>query len=324
MRAQLLATLPSHISYERFQRVVLTAINVNPDLLGADHHSLFIATTRAAQDGLLPDGREGAFVIFKDKSGKRLVTWMPMLAGLLRKIRQSGEIDSIGARIVYQNEIDQGRFKFVIEDGQEKLFHDPMLWGDRGAKVLVYAYARFKATGHVEYAPLHRDDIMKRRAMSRAKDSGPWKDWEDEMWLKTAIRKLAARLPLSAEIMKSVTRDEEPSPTEFERMKTAALQDSTTAMHQLGAPEPEPESLEGADATVIDDDPDQYAKDILQTALDKLADDNFPDHKELDEFASRIRDILKTETHSDELRDRLLGEFNAAFLDKKRTMEKLV
>lgn len=216
MRPQLAMSLPNHIKPERFERVVMTAVNNNPKLLTADRRSFFNACTKAANDGLVPDGREGALVIYGNQ-----VQWMPMVFGLIKLIRQSGEIDSVGARIVYQKEIDDGRFKFVIEEGKEKLYHDPMLWGDRGDMVLVYAYARFKDTGNVEYMPLHRLDVMKRKNASRSASSGPWKDWESEMWLKTAIRALAKRLPLSAEVLSRIENDE--APTEFDNMRSAAI-----------------------------------------------------------------------------------------------------
>lgn len=224
MRPQLAMSLPSHIKPERFERVVMTAVNNNPSLLSADRRSFFNACTKAANDGLLPDGREGALVIFKG-----IVQWMPMVFGLIKLIRQSGEIDSVGARIVYQKEIDEQspshptrkRFEFIVEDGKEKLFHDPMLWGERGEKVLVYGYARFKDTGHVEYMPLHRKDVEKRKNASRTSGAGPWKDWEDEMWLKTAIRALAKRLPLSADVLSRIERDDEPS--EFDKLRNDAI-----------------------------------------------------------------------------------------------------
>jgi len=243
MRPQFAVVLPSHITPERFERVVMTAINNNPDLLNADRRSLFNAATRAATDGLLPDGREGAFVIFNERSGRRVVAWIPMVFGLIKKIRQSGEVDSIGARIVYEREIEANRFKFVIEDGTERLYHDPLLFGDRGAKVLVYTYARFKETGTVEYAPLHRDDVLKRRAVS--KSAAIWRDWEDEMWLKTAIRAISKRLPLSAEISATIDRDEDP--TEFDKLKAEVVR-------QLSAVPPEPPPAEPDDAVPFPDD----------------------------------------------------------------------
>lgn len=234
--------MPSHITPERFQRVVVTAANLNPDLLRADRRSLFNACSKAASDGLLPDGRDGALVIFrtkeKDAEGKeryiQKVQWMPMVAGIIKKARQSGEISSLGARIVYQNEIDSGRFTHKVVDGIPKVDHEPLLWGDRGKPVLVYSFVQFR-DGSTDFEFLHRDDVMKIRNVSRAKDSGPWKDWEEEMWKKSAIRRHAKRLPISSELFDTISRDDEM--TEFERQR----QEAETAMlsaarRQLGSP----------------------------------------------------------------------------------------
>jgi recombination protein RecT len=77
MAPQFAAALPKHISVEKFTRVALTAIQNNPDLaVKADRRSLFGACVRLAQDGLLPDGREAAIVMFGDKAQA-----MPMISG---------------------------------------------------------------------------------------------------------------------------------------------------------------------------------------------------------------------------------------------------
>lgn len=249
MTPNLALALPRHIPVERFKRVILTALNLTPDLLGADRRSLFNAATKAAQDGLLPDGREGALVIFKDfKSGKQLVQWIPMTFGLIKKIRQSGEIASIAARVVYKNEIDQGRFKFVIEEGEERLIHEPILWGERGEPMLAYATAKFK-DGTVQHEPMTKADIMKARGASKSsgKEHSPWNKWEDEMWRKTAIKRLVKYLPLSAEdnrLQSALARDNETPASDFDEMKQAAIASaqpqSIEAARQLGGPaEPE-------------------------------------------------------------------------------------
>jgi recombination protein RecT len=41
MESQFSLALPKHMPVERFMRVVLTAVNGNPDLLNADRQSLF-------------------------------------------------------------------------------------------------------------------------------------------------------------------------------------------------------------------------------------------------------------------------------------------
>src|SRR5215207_3153395 len=85
--------LPAHIPVERFKRVLLTAVQNNPDLIRADRQSLWNSAMKSAQDGLLPDGREGAIVIYNTKEKYRdeqgiererwinKAQWMPMIAG---------------------------------------------------------------------------------------------------------------------------------------------------------------------------------------------------------------------------------------------------
>ncbi|MBX4421155.1 recombinase RecT, partial [Mycobacterium tuberculosis] len=84
-----------HVPVEKFTRVAMTAIQNNPDLQNADRRSLFGAIVRLAQDGLLPDGREAAIVLF----GKQAQA-MPMIAGVLKKIRQSGDVAKVSAHVV--------------------------------------------------------------------------------------------------------------------------------------------------------------------------------------------------------------------------------
>ena len=318
-REQFRAMLPAHITAERFERVVMTAVNIDPELLTADRRSFYNACMRAANDGLLPDKREGALVAFNDKQAKqKLVAWMPMVFGLIKKIRQSGEIDSIGARIVYQREIDEyspthperKRFEFLIEDGMEKLFHDPMLWGERGDKVLVYAYARFK-DGFVQYMPVHKTDVLKRRSVART--DKVWTAWEDEMWLKTAIRAIAGLLPLSADVMSTIERDE--APTEFDKMRNAAIA-------ALGAP------VEEATATEIvqgpgsgdpaDDDQRKVltAEEFIRNATKGLADPGFTSIDELEEYAQRMRVGLDDMRPPEADKKRLLEDFHVAFIDR--------
>jgi recombination protein RecT len=249
MTPNLAVALPKHIPVERFKRTVVTALNLNPDLLDADRRSLFNAATKAAQDGLLPDGREGALVIFKEKdkatgSFNKKVQWMPMVFGIIRKLRQSGEIASITARVVYKNEFDQGRFRYVISEGEERLEHEPILVGERGPAVLVYASAKFK-DGTIQHEPLTMEDVSKARKVSRTgdKEYGPWAQWTDEMMRKTAIRRLSKYLPLSAEDNRMLDRDlSEAVDTDFEVQKKAAIAapQSLDAARLLGAPAEEP------------------------------------------------------------------------------------
>lgn len=205
------AALPPHIPVERFMRVVQTAIASNPDLGQADRRSLWESTMKAAQDGLLPDGRDAAFVIFNAKekgpNGKdhwiKKVQFMPMVGGILKKIRNSGELLSIAAHVVYTNDT----FSYALGD-DERIEHTPCLDEDRGTPQLVYAIAKTK-DGGVYREVMTVKDVEKVRNVSRAKDSGPWKTWWDEMAKKTVIRRLAKRLPMSTDLDDLMRRDDD-------------------------------------------------------------------------------------------------------------------
>src|SRR4051812_44409364 len=76
--------LPSHIKPEKFQRVVMTVVQLQPDLLSGDRRSLFAACIKCAADGLIPDGREAALVKFGSA-----IQYMPMFTGIQKRVRNS-------------------------------------------------------------------------------------------------------------------------------------------------------------------------------------------------------------------------------------------
>lgn len=187
------AALPPQISVDKFIRTTITAVQMNPDLLQADRKSLLGTCMKAAQDGLMLDGREAAPVIFRSKSGPT-VTYMPMVGGILKKIRNSGELASISAQVAYSKD----HFDYELGD-DEKIVHKPTLDADRGQPIAVYAIAKTK-DGAVYREVMSVDDVEKVRKSSRAGQYGPWKDWWDEMAKKTVIRRIAKRLPSSADV----------------------------------------------------------------------------------------------------------------------------
>src|SRR5882762_1147619 len=107
MEGQFKAALPAHIPVERFMRVVMTAIQENPDLVKADRRSLWNAAMKAAQDGLLPDRREGAIVVYGTQA-----QWLPMVAGIRKKVRNSGEIATWDVNVVHAKDA----FEFELGD----------------------------------------------------------------------------------------------------------------------------------------------------------------------------------------------------------------
>jgi recombination protein RecT len=246
-RPEIEKVLPAHVSADRFMRVVMTAVAQNPALRSADRNSLLTSAIKAATDGLLPDGREGAFVIFKSK-GKdgwvNKVQWMPMVAGILKKIRNSGKLISITANVVYQSD----EFRFWIDDAGEHVQHQPATFAvDRGGVIGAYAMARTKDGGtYIEVMSLAQ--INQVRAVSRAANDGPWVNWFDEMARKTVVRRLAKRLPISTDVEVMFEHDNETYDLRPVRDVREATGGNEAVRHLLGVdsagedePAPEPE-----------------------------------------------------------------------------------
>lgn len=203
MAPEFKAALPAHVPVEKFTRVALTAIQNAPDLMEADRRSLFGACVRLAQDGLLPDGREAALVIFntKDRNGgwTKKVQAMPMIAGVLKKVRQSGEVSKVSAQVVYEN--DQFTVRYGFDEDVEH--SPPPLDKPRGKAIGAYATAVLK-DGSKLLEVMSLEEINKVRNVSRSKDKGPWVDWWEEMARKTVMRRLSKRLPMSTDLEEQI------------------------------------------------------------------------------------------------------------------------
>jgi recombination protein RecT len=194
MAPEFKAALPAHVSVEKFTRVAMTAIQNTPALQNADRRSLFGAVVRLAQDGLLPDGREAAIVMFKNQAQA-----MPMIAGILKKIRQSGDVAYVSAQIVYTND----HFKWTL-GFDENVEHEPApLDQEPGEPVAAYAVAVLK-DGSRLLEVMRKSEIEKVRAVSRTSGNGPWVQWWGEMARKTVMRRLSKRLPMSTDLEEDV------------------------------------------------------------------------------------------------------------------------
>ena len=194
---QFQAALPAHIPLDRFKRVVITAINQNPDLMKADRRSLFLSCVRAAQDGLFPDGREAALVLF----GKN-VTYLPMVAGIIKRMRNSGDVAAVDTQIVHEHD----EFDYRLGD-QPHINHKPTL-GEPGKPIAAYAIIKL-TNGEVLREVMSVAEIEKVRKVSRAANNGPWVSWWDMMARKTVLRRCSKRAPVSSDLDAMLQRDDE-------------------------------------------------------------------------------------------------------------------
>jgi recombination protein RecT len=215
----LVSALPDHIPLDRFKRVVLTAVNQNPDLARADRRSLFNSCSRCAHDGLYPDGREAALVVFRTKVKRKvpndngelverefyadLVQYMPMVAGLRKRMRNTGEVLSADAQVVCRNDT----FHYEFGDDPKIIHEPPVLGTERGETIGAYAIIKL-ANGEILREVMGRPEIERVRQFSRAKDGPAWtKSW-DEMARKTVLRRCAKAAPTGADVERMLAADD--------------------------------------------------------------------------------------------------------------------
>ena len=245
--------LPSNVSPDAFKNAAIVAVQDNPKILGCEKGSVFKSIRTLAAAGLVPDGREAALVPFKAKQDGAWIEKcqaMPMVFGLVKMVRRSGQVRDIRAHIVYQGEVDQGLFEYVVGN-EESLTHKPILFGERGAAVAAYAIA-ILTDGNIVREFMSADDIDTVRRSSSAQKIyakgkkpepsdepiGIWKDWGPEMWKKTVIRRLCKRLDMSSEDMRKVLKEDVPEIKDITPAKPG-FSDITNAARAKITEEPE-------------------------------------------------------------------------------------
>ena len=202
MEAQFRMALPKQIPADRFGRVVQTAVQNNPALMKVERRSLWNAVMKAAHDGLLPDGREAALVVYRDKRRGDIAQYMPMIAGLRKKVRNSGDLEDWSVQVVRMNDL------FEHELGDHPFIrHAPNL-DDPGAFRGVYSIATLKG-GAKSYEIMNKAQVDAIRERSRAAASGPWVTDYEEMARKTVARRHAKVLPMSTDLDDLLRRDDD-------------------------------------------------------------------------------------------------------------------
>ena len=171
---------------DEFAMVVCEALLSNPEIMECTEASVAKALRMACQDGLVPNGREAAIVIFKDhKTGDKNATYLPMKEGMARLwyenvgcplltglVREGDEVDTVIGAGVYQK-IEIKRDPFREKEGTIKGCY---LWthipGEDFPRLVIW----------------RKEDIDKRRAVSRSGEKGPWSTWYGEK-AQTSIQK---------------------------------------------------------------------------------------------------------------------------------------
>ncbi len=202
-------SLPRAMNADRFARLLLTACNTNPDLLGCDRTSFLAAGVGAAQLGLEPNDARGlAYLVpYNDRKRGKVVQLILGYRGMIDLARRSGMVSSINAFAVFEGDVFDYRLGL-----DPTITHIPSDDHDDDPAFLTHVYAVAKVQGDPQFVVMTRKQVDKARASSAAgsRGYGPWNDHYVEMAKKTALRRLCKLLPQTVEMAMADTIDERP------------------------------------------------------------------------------------------------------------------
>lgn len=198
-KPRIMAVLPKHMDADKVIRIAMVACTSSPQLMDCTPVSIIRSVMLASQLGLEPSGALGsAYLVPYSNKGRMEAQLIPGYRGLVDLAIRSGKVSRIEAHVVY----DCDDFDFALGTASF-IKHKPLLDQPDGAKkIAAYAVATMK-DGGFQFCILSASDVTRIRSASRSSgnSSSPWVTWPDEMWKKSAVRRLAKMLPLSPELL---------------------------------------------------------------------------------------------------------------------------
>lgn len=206
--------LPSHVKPDTWVRLAQGALKKGKKLEGgktelevaaANNPGVFLASIlEAARLGLEP-GTEQFYLTPRKVKGKLEILGIVGYQGHIELMYRAGAVSSVVAECVYEKD------HFDYQPGRMDAPAHEIDWDaeDRGRLRLVYAYARMRDGATSKVVVLNRAAINRIRESAQGSSSeySPWRQHEDAMWLKSAVRQLQKWVPTSAEYRDQLRTD---------------------------------------------------------------------------------------------------------------------
>jgi recombination protein RecT len=184
----------------------MTALRTNPALLDCTPASLLAGVLQSVQLNLRLDGPLGHAYLVPFRNNKRGTVeaqFIPGYRGLMDLAYRSERIKDVAAGVVY----DGDTFEWERGSNNHLKHVEADTPRDISKATHAYAYSHMQNGGFL-FVVLTRQQIEKRRALSKARDAGPWVEHAAKMWAKTAVRDLASFIPMSIEMARAVALDQ--------------------------------------------------------------------------------------------------------------------
>jgi recombination protein RecT len=198
------------MNFNREAGFAIQILTNNPYLLKCDPDSVKHAIVNVALTGIsLNPALKYAYLIpRKSKDGIKCILDISYM-GMIKILTDAGAVKNVDAGVIYSND------KYDFRRGSDPYFkHQPAL-SQRGEKVGAYAIA-FLRDGGFQFEILGKEEIEKIRSTSESykneegRKFSPWETWEDEMWKKSALKRLFKLLPktnFSDQLIAAISHD---------------------------------------------------------------------------------------------------------------------
>lgn len=204
-QAEIAKVLPKVLSAEQFTRLTLNAIMTTENLAKCDMKTFYASIMNCAQLGLKPNVNGEAYLIpfYNKKEGMFNCNFIPGYKGLMMLARRSGEIASIDAQTVYENDVFELSYGF-----EPTLVHKPLLTGDRGKPRGFYAAVLLKDGGKNAFYMTVEDAKKYGQKYSKTYSNGPWQTDFEAMAKKSCLRQVLKYCPCSSDVDRAIEAED--------------------------------------------------------------------------------------------------------------------
>jgi recombination protein RecT len=194
------------MNFNREAGFAIQILTGSPTLMKCEPETVRNAIVNIALTGLtLNPALKYAYLIPRKNKCVLDISYM----GMIKILTDAGAVKNVDAGVIYSND------KYDFRRGSDPYFkHQPAL-SNKGQKIGAYAIA-FLRDGGFQFEILGKEEIEKIRATSEsfandnARKFSPWETWEDEMWKKSALKRLFKLLPktnFSDQLIAAISQD---------------------------------------------------------------------------------------------------------------------